>query len=483
MSESEIKIEESSIKSKTKASGLVHAAYLTNWSIYGRGYDIMTMFPKDKISMVIYSFMQISVETGEVSLSDPWADIQKKIDPSLPNPDVTPNVISGLIGALFKMKQTHRSIKVLASFGGWTYSPAYLTVIRDPTKRQKFVSSAVRMMLDFGFDGIDVDIEYPGSAGLVEGLPGDKEDYLKTMQMFRFSLDAIGSYHYYLTAAIPADPTKLAAGFDLPKLNLIMDYFFVMTYDFTGAWLPLGTPFASHTSLNPITPTSFSIVGSFDYLTKNGFSASKIIMGGAMYGRGATVSDASSAVDAIGKPITGFPQGPYEKGIDDYLNLMSKTNFNSYLDVKSSAAYLFDSSTKSIWGLDTKETIIAKCNWIKSHCGGIFYWELSGDSRSSGLPKLFDVSHTALGVIDSSLNNLSYPSSPYTNISNGSSVPVVPNPVPVVPNPVPVVPNPVPVVPSPVPSSIEAYLDSLSITFDGTQEQLNSYIKYLKSNK
>lgn len=39
---------------------------------------------------------------------------------------------------------------------------AYLQVSRDSTKRQKFANDALQFCLSHGFDGFDVDWEYPG---------------------------------------------------------------------------------------------------------------------------------------------------------------------------------------------------------------------------------------------------------------------------------------------------------------------------------
>ena len=58
----------------------------------------------------------------------------------------------------------HRNLKVSLSVGGWTYSQdGHFSFVTDATKRQTFVQSAVQLMEDYGFDGIDLDFEYPAS--------------------------------------------------------------------------------------------------------------------------------------------------------------------------------------------------------------------------------------------------------------------------------------------------------------------------------
>ena len=59
---------------------------------------------------------------------------------------------------------------MLLSIGGWTYSQAgHFNFVTDSTKRATFVSNAVQLIEDYGFDGIDIDFEYPNSAALASG--------------------------------------------------------------------------------------------------------------------------------------------------------------------------------------------------------------------------------------------------------------------------------------------------------------------------
>lgn len=56
------------------------------------------------------------------------------------------------------------------SIGGWTYSQSgHFNFVTDATKRATFVSSAVQLIEDYGFDGIDIDFEYPSSTAQGQG--------------------------------------------------------------------------------------------------------------------------------------------------------------------------------------------------------------------------------------------------------------------------------------------------------------------------
>lgn len=66
--------------------------------------------------------------------------------------------------------QCRRNLKVSLSVGGWTYSQdGHFSFVTDATKRATFVSSAVQLIEDYGFDGLDLDFEYPSSTAQGQG--------------------------------------------------------------------------------------------------------------------------------------------------------------------------------------------------------------------------------------------------------------------------------------------------------------------------
>lgn len=58
----------------------------------------------------------------------------------------------------------------MLSVGGWTYSQAgHFNFVTDANKRATFVQSAVSLIENYGFDGIDIDFEYPSNDALATG--------------------------------------------------------------------------------------------------------------------------------------------------------------------------------------------------------------------------------------------------------------------------------------------------------------------------
>lgn len=78
--------------------------------------------------------------------------------PAYPRRDDAGKNLYGCLKQLNLLKTKHRHLRVLLSLGGWTFSANFSGFGRSAAHRQAFARSAVQLVEDYGFDGLDIDV-------------------------------------------------------------------------------------------------------------------------------------------------------------------------------------------------------------------------------------------------------------------------------------------------------------------------------------
>lgn len=79
------------------------------------------------------------------------------------------------------MKKSNPNLKVMLAVGGWTMGSAPFTqMVATPASRQEFATSTVKFLRDHGFDGLDIDWEYPAARG---SPATDKQKYVELVKV------------------------------------------------------------------------------------------------------------------------------------------------------------------------------------------------------------------------------------------------------------------------------------------------------------
>ncbi|MBE0362554.1 chitinase [Pseudoalteromonas ulvae UL12] len=226
--------------------------------------------PWDKITHINYAFAHVDAE-NKVSIGNPNAVNNAATNmewPGVEGAEMDPSFsYTGHFNLLNKYKKLHPDVKTLISVGGWAETGGYfgadgnrvasggfytMTTNADGSINHAgidaFAKSSVEFIQRYGFDGVDIDYEYPSSmndAGHPDDFPisnarraGLNASYNVLMKRLREELDMAGEKagkHYMLTIASPSSG-YLLRGMETFQATQYLDYVNIMSYDLHGAW-------------------------------------------------------------------------------------------------------------------------------------------------------------------------------------------------------------------------------------------------------
>ncbi|MFI1074683.1 glycoside hydrolase family 18 protein [Streptomyces puniciscabiei] len=360
--------------------------YFTEWGTYDRKYyvrNIETSGSAARLTHINYAFGNVT--GGKCAMGDSYAATDRaytaaeSVDGVA---DTWDQPLRGNFNQLLKLKKKHPGLKILWSFGGWTWSSGFGEAAKNPAAFAQSCYDLVKSSKWSGlFDGIDIDWEYPNACGNTCDTSG-REAFRNVMAALRSKFGGSA----LVTAAITADASgggKIDAA-DYAGAAQYVNWYNPMTYDYFGAWDATG-PTAPHsplTSYSGIPKAGYNTSATVAKLKGLGIPPSKLLLGIGFYGRGWTgVTQA-----APGGTATGPAAGTYEQGIDDYKVLKAKCPATGTV---GGTAYA--KCGNNWWSYDTPATIATKMTYKNQQgLGGTFFWELSGDTANGELIKAID---------------------------------------------------------------------------------------------
>lgn len=167
--------------------------------------------------------------------------------------------------------------------------------------RQEFADSVLRLLCHFGFDGLDVDWEYPTQR---DGISADKENFIALLRCLRDKFRTRGKL---LTVAIGISPWIIETAYDVQEMCDTVDLVMIMAYDLQDP-----TRLSVHAPLRREVGEGdcVTIADGIALLKRMSCDPQKIVLGIGAYGRSYTMKSSSSF--NIGDPVAGVGKaGPY----------------------------------------------------------------------------------------------------------------------------------------------------------------------------
>ena len=279
-------------------------AYFIEWGVYARDFDPHDM-PVDYLSTILYSFIKFEGDnttandecenctfSGAVAIADTWAALDKPFywpgaeeyyaDQAETEEELAEVLAEkadmtgrGIFQQFWLLKQKFPRLQTCLSVGGWTFSRPFPLVASDPAKRAVFAESIVDMAVEYHFDCIDIDWEFPGKAGgdrvaihdgvatydldgdgispFVDPSPADADYFVALIAELRAEIDSRAeAKHIEINSAVYTSSEGMAL-MNYGAFADDLDGIHMMTYDYYGAWDPhTGLQAALYANTDPV---------------------------------------------------------------------------------------------------------------------------------------------------------------------------------------------------------------------------------------
>ncbi|KAL7006318.1 hypothetical protein EMMF5_004204 [Cystobasidiomycetes sp. EMM_F5] len=286
--------------------------------------------------------------------------------------------------------------KALLSIGGWSGSGYFSANVADSNKRAIFANTVKNAIVQYGFDGVTIDWEYPNNPGAGNAYTAaDTANFLSWLQTLRA---AVGP-NIILTADVAptgftgpdGNPISNASGF-----AAVLNYVSLMVYDVSGGWTSTSGPNAPLYARGATAEQAQGADTAVAYWTSAGFPKNKLVIGIPSYGKSFTLlSSTLQTMTNNGYATQAYQQYSGDVPTMTYNDMISQgiitpngqptswSGYTRYFDTASQTPFLFNPSTKVFITYDDPVSFAAKANYAKTNgLAGVKIYDAQGTSDS-----------------------------------------------------------------------------------------------------
>ncbi len=395
--------------------------YFPNYAINSDAHEHFSIadLQWDVLTHVQYAFGVVNKNTCELEAGDVENDINNKFtDRKFYHDGVEIKMDESLgyygqFNLMHTLKKMHPNVTVLISTGGWGASEGLWYATQNEASMRKFSASAVRFIRQYGFDGIDIDFEFPSETpmsgnytqfteSIRAGVATRYAQFIKILSEDLAKAAKEDGKYYWLTSAVSASSWVLGGQKDSSFLDYL-DFVSIMSYDYHGGWNNYvenqanlyPDPADGETANQDVKTLGFD----WSYKFYRGrVQSEKILMGVPYYTRGWTnVSGGSTGLHgSSGSPLTnstdnlnlwcdldanGNEVAAGANPLWHVMNVMKKnSNYKRYWDDVGKVPHIWNASNNTFLTFEDEESIQERINYVNSkNLGGVLIWVMHGD--------------------------------------------------------------------------------------------------------
>jgi len=319
----------------------------------------------------------------------------------------------GFEGLTVWAKKKNPDLKALLSVGGWNFNDClftqqagqgkdsceiFTTIAGSEKNSRMHALQVIDFLRNWGFDGYDIDWEYPVVAGhndlSLKATPQDFKNYIRLLKILKeeFEAEAVRTNRprLLLTAAVGVGKSTVEKAYDIPHMAETLDLIGLMTYDLHGTWeSQTGFHSALFATEDDVSVYEYPISVSWavNYWIQHGAKRNQLLLGVASYGRGWKLQNSQCT-----KPLCPT-SGSAKKGVStkqegflayyEIEDMLSRGVATRFFDNERKVPYVVTNDGEWI-GYEDVESMRIKLEYLKlEKLRGTLLWAMDLDDITS----------------------------------------------------------------------------------------------------